>query len=283
VFIGLRRFALYNGVAIVNAATALLALVALMSDASITVADAARVAIAANVAALAGAVWAHRKQLAKVLASAASVPPAAEEAYRVGIKAYISAIAFLVLYRLDFFFVAFFLGSRALGVYSISVFVIEAIQKISDWLGLMLAPQVAAQGDSDGDLSRRYTVLAVGSVVMCSLAVAVFAWWGDGLLSRVLGEGYQGVASLLLMLLPRALLHAIMATKAAYLAGSGYTFYHPAAGLAGVGVLCLVDIAVIPRYQLLGAVGGITAAYVVATAVMWIGCRSTQRRAIAAT
>lgn len=282
-FVGQRRFMEYNTAYLLNAAIAFPVLAALGGAKGVSVSAAAQACIVANVIALAYALWAHRAHLDSAWRSTASLLPAVREAYAVGLKAYLSAVAFLILYRLDFFFVAHFLGTRALGVYTIAVVVVEAIQKVPDWLSLMLTPQVAGGRDAEGYLTRRYTAGAVGSVAVLGIAVAALSHWRPGLFGFVFGEGYDGAAVVLLMLLPRAVLHAVMVMHAAYLAGKGYPWHHPFAGMLGVLVLCLVDVFAIPRYELVGAVGGMTAAYAVATAVMAWGYGAQRRLAVAVT
>ena len=281
-FLAQQRFGDYNTAFILNAAVAFPALLALSLVQGVNVTTAAGASIFANVVALAYAVWAHRAHLDSARRSTVSLLPAVREAYAIGIKGYVSGIAFLVLYRLDFFFVAQFLGNDALGVYAVAVFVVEGMQKVPDWLALMLTPQVAAGRDPDGRLARRYATGALASVATLGILLASVTAWQPGILGLVLGTGYEGVAALLVLLLPRAMMHAVMATHAGYLAGRAYTLYHPLAGLAGLAVLCLVDVVAIPRYELKGAVGGITAAYAVTTAVMWLGYRAQRLRVSAA-
>ena len=67
-------------------------------------------------------------------------------------------------------------SSGALGVYTVAVFVIEAIQKVPDWLGLILAPQVAAGRDADGSITRRYAIAAVLVVAFSAAVGACGAW-----------------------------------------------------------------------------------------------------------
>jgi O-antigen/teichoic acid export membrane protein len=280
-FLGQQRFALYTRVYIINAAAALALLVVLGLRRGVSVPAVARLSIAANALAAACALWTHRNHLNRMRRFTGALLPAVREAYAVGMKGYASGLAFLLLYRLDFFFVAHFLGARALGVYTVAVFVIEAVQKVPDWLGLILTPQIAAIRGDSGTLTRRYATTALAVVASFGLAIAVLARWEGGFFRLALGEGYQGVEAVLLLLIPRAFVHAVMVTYAAYLAGRGYTLYHPLAGLTGVTTLCVVDILAIPHYKLQGAVVGITAAYLVATAVMLLGYREHSRGRLA--
>ena len=281
VFLGQHRFALYNRLNIMNGVVVFPLLLALTHARGVSVAAVVEASILANAMTLAYAIWVHRAQLVPLFHSTSPMLPVMREAYAVGLKGYISAIAFLVLYRLDFFFVAYFLGSQLLGVYTVAVFGIETVQKVPDWLGVILAPQVASGRGADGRLVRRYAAAAIGSVGVLGVLIAGCRRWESGWFRFLLGEGYEGVTAALVLLLPKALLHAVMATYAGYLAGRGYTIYHPLAGVAGLATLCAIDLVAIPRYGLPGAVAGITAAYLVATLVMAWGYVQERRSALA--
>ena len=47
-----------------------------------------------------------------------------------------------------------------LGIYTVAVFVIEAIQKIPDWMGLVLLPKVTSGQDINGELTHKYAFLS---------------------------------------------------------------------------------------------------------------------------
>ena len=280
--LGQRRFSVYNRVCIINAAAAFPLLLALGFRWGVSVAVVAQASICGSVIALAYALWAQRGRLFAMRWSTTDLFPVVMEAYGVGLKGYVSTIAFLVLYRLDFFFVASFLGPGALGIYTVAVFVIEAVQKVPDWLGMMLAPQVAAGRDTNGRTTRRYAAGGLAVVGIAAVVLGALGHWERGLFRLALGTGYEGVEAILVLLLPRAALHSVMVTFAGYLAGRGYTLYHPLAGVSGLVILCAVDLLTVPHYGLQGAVMGITVAYLVATAVILLGYRAQRRVEIVA-
>jgi O-antigen/teichoic acid export membrane protein len=278
-FLGLREFGLYNQTFIISAAASLVVVTTLAIMGRVTVGAVARASVAGNLAGLIFGVWIHRSRLAKLgpFRWDRALLPVLGEAYTVGLKGYASSIAFFALYRLDFFFVGHFLGNRSLGLYAVAVQVVEAIQKIPDWLATVVAPQIAAGRPGGAQLTRRLAATSVGAVVAFGLVALLLQPWEAAYLPYVLGAEYVGVGGLVVLLVPRAVLHAIMVSYAGYLAGRGYTLFHPLAGLAGVVVLCGMDVLFIPTHGVSGALAGITAAYVAATVVMVIGFRNEMR------
>jgi O-antigen/teichoic acid export membrane protein len=186
-------------------------------------------------------------------------------------------VAFLALYRIDFFFVGHFLDSSALGRYAVAVQLIEAVQKGPDWMATTLAPLIAAGRQGGARLTHRIAAASVAAVAVCGVLVVVLKPWEAVILLHTLGDGYAGVSDLLILLLPRAILHAIMITYAAYLAGHGYSLFHPLAGAVGVAVLIGIDMAFVRTHGLSGAIAGITTAYLAATVVMVVGFRNQVR------
>jgi O-antigen/teichoic acid export membrane protein len=224
-------------------------------------------------------VFLHRASLKKVKLLMTFPLELAKQVFKVGTLGYLSSIAFLVLYRIDFFFVGYFLSAAQLGVYAVAVLIIEAFQKVPDWLGMILAPKVASGMDADGHITRKYlwssllftTVLAGGLLILQRAQI--------DLITVVVGSDYRGVQTVVIWLIPRALLHGAMVIFAGNLAGRGYTVYHPAAGIASALLLLVLDSILMPIWGLKGAIVGVTLAYVAATTIMLAGYRRDAVRA----
>jgi O-antigen/teichoic acid export membrane protein len=273
VFVAQRRFDLYNGINLLNCLALFPALIVAARFFGLTPTSVAFASASANAIAVAAAMWQHRDALSSAARKPLPGLLVMREAYAVGIKAYLSTIAFLALYRVDFFFVAHFLGKEVLGVYTVGVFAIEAIQKVPEWLGLMLTPFVAADPAAAGPRTRRYVWLALGVVAIVALPIVASTGLHVAFVHSLLGDAYAGVGHVVLLLLPKTALHAVMVIYAAYLAGRGYTRYHPLAGATALIVLIALDLILIPRMGVPGAVAGITVAYIAATVVVFVGYR----------
>lgn len=272
-FLGQKRYRLYNNVYIINSLALFFTLFVYWMRGPVTLESILYCNIFSNIASIGYAFLSHRRYLVDFKISFRINFDILKELYRVGLKGYFSGIAFLVLYRLDFLFVGYYLGSRVLGIYTIGVFIIESIQKVPDWLGLILPPKVASGLDDTGKLTRRYVVVSFVFMIFVGAIIYVLNILHFEYVVFALGDKYRGVENIVLLLFPRALLHGAMVIYAANLSGKGYTLYHPLAGAISLVVLLIIDSLLIPQYGLHGAIIGITTAYCCATTIMILGYR----------
>jgi O-antigen/teichoic acid export membrane protein len=268
VFIGQRRYDLFNYINLLTSALTLILFATYQALSPISVLGVILCNIVGNFAGILCAVGAHWKHLRRLISGSNIDLTAIKEFYRIGLKGYISSVAFIVLYRVDFFLVGYFLGARTLGLYTVAVFVIEAIQKVPDWLGMILGPKVSAGMDQSGIVTRKYVVASTASVVGVAVLLSLLHGLRINYIQFLLGGKYDGVEPIILWLMPKAILHAIMVIYGGNLSGKGYTLYHPLAGAGSLLTLFIVDLLLIPSYGLWGAIAGITIAYCVATVVM---------------
>jgi O-antigen/teichoic acid export membrane protein len=267
IFLGQRRYGLFNAISIVTSIALFPLFIYLVVEDRVTVENVMTCNILANVGGVAVAVAAHRSHLTSIRIRFEDVKMYVPQFVAVGLRGYASGIAYQLLFRADFFFVGYFCP-QVLGLYSLAVFVIEAIQKVPDWLGLILSPKVSAGLDYNGETTRRFLlgavlfVLGVGSILGVATALDV------EYLVLTLGDEYRGVEIITLALIPKAVLHAAVAVCGGNLAGRGYTLFHPLSGALAVVVLVALDCGLIPAVGLRGAIIGVTTAYAVAVMVM---------------
>jgi O-antigen/teichoic acid export membrane protein len=202
------------------------------------------------------------------------------ESYEVGIKGYTSSVAFIGLYRVDLLLMTRYIDPRLVGLYAMASAAAEAVQKVPDWLASVLSPIVASGRDPEGQVTRVRLLQALAATALLIAGVEAARLGGMSPLTTVFGADYNGTDGLFLLLAPKVLLHASMVIFAGYLAGRGYPLLHPAAGIAALATLVAVDLQLIPRWGLQGAVTGITLAYAVANVVMFVGYRSERRKLV---
>lgn len=280
IFLGQQRYGLYNSVSILTASSLFLPLGVFWLAGRITLQNVIYCNVLGNLAGIVVSLIAHRHYLSRLAFPASSFRGLLAEFYSVGLKGYVSSVAFQLLYRTDFFFVGYFLGARVLGIYSLAVFVVEAIQKVPDWLGSVLAPKVSAGQDPNGDVTRRFAFGAFGFVVTICVLLGAAGLSRFNYLVVALGPKYQGVEMIVLALMPRALLHCLIAIYGGNLAGRGYTIYHPLSGMAGLATLVGCDLVLFHYFGLAAAIAGITVAYCVAAAIMVLAARRPAGRAM---
>ena len=139
----------------------------------------------------------------------------------VGFRGFISSIAGLLLYRLDLFFVGYFLSLRKVGVYSIALFGAEMITKIPYWSSSLLKPMVAS--NEEGCVRR--TVYLFYSLIIIALLLGLFlilvlTIFPD-FISNLIGKDFSGAEVCFLLLLPRVIMQSGVAALGANLAGKG--------------------------------------------------------------
>ncbi len=269
IFIGQQRFDRYNLATLVNTASVMLFLGVILWARRPGLTPLVLCHVASNVTALLVSIACHRKFLRPADFSAEVPKGFIRDVFRVGMRGYLSTIAFLLLYRMDFYFVGYFLGTSTLGVYSVAVFAVEGLQKVPDWLGMILAPKVASDPAAAGAVESKFMKMSFSYAVLAAALAAVFVKGGA---LRVLGKSYAVSGPIILALLPRVILHSLKAIYAAQLAGRGYTLYHPLSGVVALAILAGVDAFLLRGHGIFSAVAGITFAYVAAVGIMAFGC-----------
>jgi len=197
-------------------------------------------------------------------------------ALRAGTNGLVSTMAFMALYRIDLLLVATFCDKRTSGIYAVASFATEALQRSADWFAAVLTPLVASNETDGHREARRNSLVGVGIVLAGVLACSGAIMAGLNPFTLGLGTEFSGSATFALALLPKACIHCVMVSYAAVLAGRGYTIYHPMSGGAAVAVLIILGITFGPVLGPGGVIISLTAAYLVAAAIMIIGVRKTR-------
>ena len=270
IFLGQQRYLLYNMVNIlINATLFALFIVFAVTD-SITLHNVIYCNVISNMVGLVAAVVAHRRYLRRLKVSIVALREVLPEFYSVGLRGYFSSVVFLTLFRVDLFFVGYF-HPQSLGFYSLAIFVIEAVQKVPDWLAMVLSPKVSAGLDADGAMTRTFARNALIFVLAIGAVLGVLDLVHFDYLQFVLGPKYEGVEIIVLALIPKAAIHTLVAVYGGRLAGRGYALYHPLSGVVALVTLVVVDSILLPPFGLTGAIVGISIAYAIAAAIMVFG------------
>jgi O-antigen/teichoic acid export membrane protein len=180
-----------------------------------------------------------------------------------GFRHFASDIALYLTSRLDFFIVMLYLGERGLGIYSVAVGLAEITVRLSNEVGTMLFPIFARGSLRAGDAAaalRTLTLLAVGAATVLGLT--------SGPLVRIL----FGAAFVDAIPAFRWLLVGTVAWST-----TNVTWPHTSAGgrpglgvfvfLLAAGVDLLLNVALLPRWGLVGASVAATSSYFVAALI----------------
>ncbi len=191
--------------------------------------------------------------------------------FRVGLKGFTSTVAGLLLFRLDLFFVGYFLSLRAVGIYSIALFGAEMVTKIPYWSSSILTPMVASNEEGH---TRRTVYLFYSSIIIALLMglflISVLAIFPN-LISDLIGKDFAGAEVCLLLLLPRVIMQSGVAALGANLAGKGYPLYHPAGNITALLCLIPLDFILIPRFGINGAAIANSLAFIACFLIFYVG------------
>lgn len=179
-----------------------------------------------------------------------------------GLRANLAQLIGQFNFRLDAFFVLYFLGARAVGLYSIAAYVAEWLFFLPSATATVLFPGFAssdaATAAGNANRAMRLTVITTTAAM---LGLAVCAPW----IIRMFGPAYRDAVGPLLVLLPGVGVYSLAHITTVYWYGFARK---PQINLLIAGVSLAVDIGgvmfLVPRFGLIGAALASTIAYVVA-------------------
>lgn len=183
-----------------------------------------------------------------------------------GLRTHTGTVIQSLAYRVDFFIIAALLGSSALGVYSVSVMLVQLLWFAPDALGMSLLQRAASHEPGQSLASDLRLALARGGVATL-LGAGILAGTAWLFLAPVFGEGFREAYQPLLILLPGAIALSYWKLSVNYLFARGHdlskTVGAGAAAVTSVGL----DFLLIPRYGLNGAAVAATVGYLAAALI----------------
>jgi O-antigen/teichoic acid export membrane protein len=183
------------------------------------------------------------------------------EAVRFALPTYLGNVVQMANYRLDLFFIAFFVGAAQVGIYSIAVVLSQLVWLVPRAVALVLLPSTAAAQDDVGKNSDRAAMgarVALWGGAGACLALAGVASWAIPL---VFGTDFSDSSALLLWLLPGVWLLSPAVVMASFVAGVGKPSLNLMVWAAGFVVTVGLDLVLIPGRGATGAAIASTAAY----------------------
>jgi O-antigen/teichoic acid export membrane protein len=178
-----------------------------------------------------------------------------------GLKGYIGNVFQFFNYRLDAYFVNYFIGTGGVGIYSVSVGLAEILWYFPNAVGFVIFPKATA---TRPEVMSRFTpkvfwitlgVTALGAIGLVGL--------GKSLIQLIFSLNFVGAYLPMLVLLPGVILLGGAKVLTNEIAGRGYPQYN--SFNAGVALILTVifDLILIPRIGILGAALASSIAYTV--------------------
>lgn len=196
-----------------------------------------------------------------VLATGAARMAYLRPAITYGVKAHLGNIISFLNYRLDLFLVNLLIGPSAAGIYTVAVRLTEQLWMISQAVSTVIFPRMSAMAGNEAE--RRAFTPAVARIVfwITLLASALLAAIARPLISLLFGDGFEGAATVLIVLLPGIVLLAMARVLANDFAARGWVGINLA--MAG-GILVIntaANLILIPPFGIVGAALATTLAY----------------------
>ena len=177
---------------------------------------------------------------------------------------YLANMAQFLNYRLDIFFVSYFVGVKGVGLYSLAVGIAQLLWLVSGATSQVLYPDVAASADRVSAQQRTARVARLSLWLSIALAGGL-ALGGNVLLPLVYGSAFRESVPALMWLLPGVTIFSVTNVVASYLAGIGKPHLNFATSLVGLVVTVVLDFVLIPWLGIIGAAIASTLSYLATT------------------
>jgi O-antigen/teichoic acid export membrane protein len=168
-----------------------------------------------------------------------------------GLKGHIGNVLQFFNYRLDMFFVNYFVGSGSVGIYSVSVGLVEILWFFPNAMGFVIFPKATA---TKPEVMRAFTPkvfwITLGVTVLGAMGLVVL---GKPLIQFIYSLTFIDAYLPMLALLPGVILLGSAKVLTNEIAGRGYPQYNSlSAGIAFI-LTVVFNLILIPRYGILGA------------------------------
>jgi O-antigen/teichoic acid export membrane protein len=191
------------------------------------------------------------------------------EIFRHGLIIQVSNVAQLLNYRLSYFFLEFFIGLAALGVFSTASVVAESVWLISRSISLVQYTGIV--NSTDEGYNRRMTIRMAKLALAGSMAAILpLVLLPASFYAYVFGEEFSGIGFQILLLSPGILALAFATVLAHYFAGLGQNKLNLYSSLTGLIATVPAALILIPLWGVNGAAAGVSLSYLVTSLHLYI-------------
>lgn len=190
--------------------------------------------------------------------------------WKFGLASWLASGLGLLSLRLDMFLLSAFLGTVAVGLYSVSVTLAEMAWQLPNAVYAVMFPKISAEGAASADLAARVNRVLWPLTMALSLGIALVAIW---LVPVLFGKGFASAVLPLWLLIPGIIAYSIGIVPSAYLAGVGRPQAGAWASAANILVNLALNVVLIPRYGLGGAAVASSFSYAASSIMLvaWFG------------
>ena len=187
-----------------------------------------------------------------------------------GIVAHLGNISTHLNYRANFYLLGLLGTSKSLGYYAVAIPIAELIWFFSNSVSTVLFPYASSQ---QGSRSKEINITPLISrwVFLCSsLLATVFFILAEVIVGLAYGKDFLPAAEAIRFLLPGIALWSIVRVLSNDIAGRGRPAVNLAVSIGTLAIAILLNLILIPEFDLVGAALSTSISYVVCTAVVCV-------------
>jgi len=234
--------------------------------------------VAALVACVVGWWGTRRSDIFSRAAPPGLTPPERRDVLWFGFRAQLANLFQFASYRFDVLLVGLWVGNAPLGVYAVGVMFTEALWLLPNAVGTVLLSHTSrfAREEADRRIVVAFTV-TMGLVAAGAVVLSVASYLATRL---YLGQSFAGVPEVTWLLMPGAIALSGSKVLANELTARGFPGVNTIVALCGAVVTLTGDVALIPRYGIVGAAIASSIGYTAAFALICVAFRTRLRGSV---
>jgi len=191
-----------------------------------------------------------------------------------GIKGQIGIFFQFFNYRLDMFFVNYFLDISAVGIYTVSVAIGEILWHVPNSIVLTLFPKVSPKATpSANEFTSKICRNSLSIMLILAVLIGVL---GYIFIPLLYGSRFRSAILPLIVLLPGIIALGLVKLLSGHLHGRGKPHFGSIATVVSLVITIVLDIVLIPAYGVMGAALATTFAYITSLIVIiWFFSRES--------
>ena len=182
---------------------------------------------------------------------------------RYGVRADVGNVMHLVSFRFDAVLVNAYVGSAALGVYSVATRMAEMLFVLPYSVAVVVLPRVASGGAGNRQTPRLFALTLLGTTAVASIVAIV----STQLVPLLFGHPFADASRWLLILLPGVVAFGSSQVLVSDVAGRGRPGLITVTAAVGLVLTVLLDLVAVPRWGVAGAAWVSSISFVVTAAL----------------
>jgi len=175
-----------------------------------------------------------------------------KEIMKYGFWVQMSAFVQLFNYRLSYYLVDWFLGRELLGIYTLAVQLAESFWILPRSVAIVQFAHISNLKDESEGVALSYKLMQLVMIVIAVCSVPVF-FIPEHWLTFVFGYGYEGIKSVLVLIVPAIIVFSGSIIISHYFSGTGRVWFNTITGAVGLAFTVATGFWLVPIYGLAGA------------------------------